>query len=211
MHALPASPPARDDAQEVEALRRGDEAAFVDLIRRHHAAMVRLALAYVGDRDTAEDVVQESWLTALRSLGRFEGRSSLKTWLSGIVINVARARRRKESRWLTFTSLFRGGDPDKGPTVDPSRFGADGAWRELPHRWDNVPESKLLGREATDKVKAAIESLPPKHREVIVLRDVAELDSREVGDLLGITPQNQRVRLHRARAAVRKALEEYLG
>jgi len=195
----------------VEALRRGDEAAFVELVRRHHGAMLRLALAYVRDRDTAEDVVQESWVTALRSLDRFEGRSSLKTWLSGIVINVARARRRKESRWLTFTSLFRGRDPDDGPTVDPSRFGADGAWREFPSRWDNVPESRLLGREANAKVRAAIEALPPKHREVIVLRDVAQLDAREVADLLGISPENQRVRLHRARAAVRRALEEYLG
>lgn len=210
MHALPAEPSGRDDASELEALRRGDEAAFVDLIRRHHGAMLRLALAHVGDREIAEDVVQESWLAALRSLDRFEGRSSVKTWISGIVINVARARRRKESRWVTFTSLFRG-DPSAGPTVQPSRFGAEGTWREPPHRWDNLPESTLLGQETAARVRAAIEALPPKHREVIVMRDVAQLDAHEVTRLLGITPENQRVRLHRARAAVRKALEDYLG
>ena len=172
---------------------------------------MRLAMAYVQDRQIAEDVVQDAWLTAIRTLDRFEERSSLKTWISGIVVNVARARRRKESRLLTFTALF-GGIADRGkPTVDPARFGGDGMWRQPPHAWDNVPEARLIGKETLGRIKAAIEVLPPKHREVIVLRDVAQLEASEVSDLLGISPVNQRVRLHRARAAVRKSLEGYLS
>jgi RNA polymerase sigma-70 factor (ECF subfamily) len=197
---------------ELEALKAGDEAAFQSLIQRYHGPMLRLATTYVGDRGVAEDVVQESWLTCVRSLDRFEGRSSLKTWIFGIVINIARARRRKEARILPFAALWRRDDSDsRRPTVDQSRFGADGMWRAWPHSWDNVPESKVIGGETLQKVKTAIDALPPKQREVILLRDVAGFAADEVSALLGISAANERVRLHRARAAVRKMLEEYLG
>jgi RNA polymerase sigma-70 factor, ECF subfamily len=196
---------------ELEALRAGDEAAFQSLIQRYHGPMLRLAMTYVGDRGVAEDVVQESWLTCLRSLDRFEGRSSLKTWLYGILVNVARSRRRKEARILPFASLWRRDDSDsRRPTVEQSRFGPDGLWRDGPRRWDNIPESKVLGDETLQHVLAAIDALPPKQREVILLRDVAGLDAGEVSALLGISAANERVRLHRARAAVRQSLEEYL-
>jgi RNA polymerase sigma-70 factor (ECF subfamily) len=196
---------------ELEALRAGDEAAFQSLIQRYHGPMLRLAMNYVGDRGVAEDVVQESWLTCLRSLDRFEGRSSLKTWLFGILVNVARARRRKESRILPFASFWRRDDSDSHrPTVDRSRFGSDGMWSNGPHSWDNVPESKVLGAETLQHVRSAIDTLPPKQREVILLRDVAGFDGGEVCALLGISPANERVRLHRARATVRQKLEEYL-
>ncbi|HEV2027655.1 MAG TPA: RNA polymerase sigma factor [Candidatus Dormibacteraeota bacterium] len=197
---------------ELEALKAGDEAAFQSLIQRYHGPMLRLAMTYVGDRGVAEDVVQESWLTCVRSLDRFEGRSSLKTWIFGIVINIARARRRKEARILPFTAFWRRDDSDSHrPTVDQSRFGSDGMWRTGPRSWDNVPESKVIGGETLQKVKTAIDALPAKQREVILLRDVAGFDSAEVSSLLGISAANERVRLHRARAAVRKMLEEYLG
>jgi RNA polymerase sigma-70 factor (ECF subfamily) len=196
---------------ELEALKAGDEAAFKALIQRYHGPMLRLAMAYVRDTGVAEEVVQESWLTCLRSLDRFEGRSSLKTWILGIVMNVARARRREESRILPFASLWRRDDSDRErPTVDPSRFGKDGMWQTLPQAWDNVPEAKVLGDETLGRVRSAIEGLPPKQREVIVLRDVAGLDADEVSGMLGISAANERVRLHRARAAVRKMLEDYL-
>jgi RNA polymerase sigma-70 factor (ECF subfamily) len=196
---------------ELEALRAGDEGAFQSLIQRYHGPMLRLAMTYVGDRGVAEDVVQEAWLTCLRSLDRFEGRSSLKTWLFGILVNVARSRRRKESRILPFASLWRRDDSDsRRPTVDRSRFGADGMWREGPHSWDNLPESKVLGKETLQHVRAAIDALPAKQREVILLRDVAGFEAGEVSSLLGISAANERVRLHRARAAVRQTLEEYL-
>lgn len=196
---------------ELEALKAGDEAAFQSLIQRYHGPMLRLALNYVGDRGVAEDVVQESWLVCLRGLDQFEGRSSLKTWIFGIAINVARSRRRKEARILPFASFWRRDDSDSHrPTVDQSRFGSDGMWRERPSTWDNLPESKVLGDETLHRVKQAIEALPPKQREVILLRDVAGFDADEVSALLRISAANERVRLHRARAAVRKMLEEYL-
>jgi len=196
---------------ELAALRVGDESAFQTLIQRYHGPMLRLAMNYVGDRGVAEDVVQETWLTCLRSLDRFEGRSSLKTWLFGILVNVARSRRRKESRILPFASLWRRDDSDRRrSTVDESRFGSDGMWRDGPGSWDNVPESKVLGDETVQLVRSAIDALPPKQREVILLRDVAGFDATEVSGLLGISAANERVRLHRARAAVRQRLEEYL-
>jgi RNA polymerase sigma-70 factor (ECF subfamily) len=196
---------------ELEALRAGDERAFIELLQRHHGALMRLAMAYLHDRELAEDTVQEGWLTVIRTLDRFEGRSSLKTWISGIVINLARSRRRKESRLGALTTWL-GDIADRGrPTVDPARFGSDGTWLELPTSWDNLPESRLLARETLEQIRSAIEDLPPRHREVIVLRDVAQLQGAEVSRLLGISAENQRVRLHRARAAVRRKLEEYLA
>jgi RNA polymerase sigma-70 factor, ECF subfamily len=196
---------------ELAALRAGDEGAFQSLIQRYHGPMLRLAMTYVADRGVAEDVVQETWLTCLRSLDRFEGRSSLKTWIFGIVINIARSRRRKESRILPFASFWRrDGAEGNRPTVDQSRFGSDGMWRDGPHSWDNLPESKVLGDETLQHVRAAIDALPPKQREVILLRDVAGFEAGEVSALLGISAANGRVRLHRARAAVRQSLEEYL-
>jgi RNA polymerase sigma-70 factor (ECF subfamily) len=201
----------RTEASELDALRRGDEAAFVAALQRYHAPLMRLAMTYLHSREQAEDVVQEAWLTAIRSLDRFESRSSLKTWISGIVINLARARRRKESRLVAFTSLLAELGSGRTPTVDRSRFGPDGAWRTAPSSWENVPEATFLSQETLGRIKAAIEDLPPKHREVMVLRDVVQLEAGQVEEMLGISAENQRVRLHRARAAVRKALEEYLA
>jgi len=196
---------------DLDALKSGDEAAFEALIGRYHGPMMRLAMSYLRDRGAAEDAVQETWLTCLRTLNKFEGRSALKTWVFGILLNVARSRHRKESRILPFTSLFRrDGGEGRGPTVDQRRFGTDGLWSAPPDSWSNVPESKLLGRETIDQVKAAIEALPAKQREVVILRDVAGFDADEVCGLLSISAANQRVRLHRGRASVRKALEEYL-
>ncbi len=195
---------------DLEALKSGDEAAFQALVARMHGPLMRLATGYVRDRAIAEDVVQETWLTCLDRLPGFEGRSSFKTWLYGIALNVARSRRRRERRWLPFSSWGRDDSDSQGPTVDRNRFGSDGMWKAAPDPWTNIPESALLGAETMQRLRAAIDSLPAKQREVIVLRDVAGLEAAEVTRLLGISPENQRVRLHRARAAVRKMLEDYL-
>ena len=201
----------RPDDSDLAALKAGDEAVFQALVQRYHGPLMRLAVGYVRDRSAAEDVVQETWLTCLRSLDRFEGRSSLKTWIFGIALNVARTRRRKDARVLPFASLFRRDDSDSSaPTVDPRRFGSEGKWRTPPDDWSNVPESHVLSRETLDRVRSAIDRLPPRQREVIILRDVAGFDAQTVSAVLAITPENQRMRLHRARAAVRKVLEEYL-
>jgi RNA polymerase sigma-70 factor (ECF subfamily) len=196
---------------ELEALKAGDEAAFRALIERYHGPMMRLAMAYVRDRGVAEEVVQETWLTCLRSLDKFEGRSSLKTWIFGIAMNVARSRRRNEARILPFASFWQRDDSDRRrPTVDPSRFGRDGLWASRPDSWSSLPESTVLSNETLQRVKEAIDALPAKQRDVITLRDVAGLSADEVCGLLSISAENQRVRLHRARASVRKMLEEYL-
>ena len=196
---------------DLEALRSGDEAAFEALIGRYHGSMLRLAMSYLRDRGAAEDAVQETWLTCLRTLDRFEGRSSLKTWIFGILLNVARARRRKESRIQPFTSLLRRvAGEGRGPTVDPQRFDGHGMWLATPDSWSNLPESRMLSSETIGQVKIAIEGLPAGQREVVILRDVAGFEADEVCTLLSISSANQRVRLHRGRASVRKVLEVYL-
>jgi RNA polymerase sigma-70 factor (ECF subfamily) len=197
---------------ELAGILGGDEAEFEALFKRYHGPLLRLAMSYLGDRDSAEDAVQETWLTCLRSLDRFEGRSSFKTWLFGILVNLCRSRLRRRSRLIPFSSLLRrdGRDPRR-PTVDPDRFGTDGSWTSIPDSWAEVPEEKLLGRETQEMVLAAIDALPAKQREVILLRDVAGWSAEEVRTLLEISDANQRVRLHRARTAVRSALEEYLA
>ena len=196
---------------ELEAIQAGNEVAFEAMITRYHGPLMRLAMVYVRDHGVAEDVVQETWLTCLRSLDRFEGRSSLKTWIFGILMNIARSRRRKESRVLPFSSLFsRDLSDSRRPTVDPHRFGSKGLWVTPPDSWSNLPESRVINQEAVDRVKVAIEGLPEKQREVVVLRDVAGMDPDEVCQLLSISAANQRVRLHRGRAAVRRVLEDYL-
>ena len=195
---------------ELDALRAGDEAAFAALLDRYHGPLFRLAMSHLRDRDAAEDAVQETWLRVLAGLDRFEGRSSLKTWIFGILLNVVRSRRRRESRLLPFTSLFRHDEPGIGPIVDPDRFNSDGRWTSLPDNWAGLPESRLLSQEVLGRVGAAIDELPPKLREVIQLRDVAGLPAAEVATLLGISEANQRVRLHRARGHVRRVLEDYL-
>ena len=195
---------------ELEALKAGDAAAFEALLDRYHGPLLRVALGYVRDREAAEDAVQETWLRVLAGLDRFEGRSTLKTWIFGILLNVARSRRRRDRRILPFSSLFRRDQPGSEPIVDPDRFNAEGRWTSLPENWESLPEARLMSREVLDRVGAAIDELPPKLREVILLRDVADWSAEEAASLLGISAANQRVRLHRARGHVRRVLEEYL-
>jgi RNA polymerase sigma-70 factor (ECF subfamily) len=172
--------------------------------------MLRVAEMYVSSRAVAEDVVQEAWVGVLRGIGRFEGRSSLKTWLYRIVANTAKTRGVRESRSVPFSSLGDGGDEG---TVDPDRFIGSGErfpghWAVPPQAW--APESRLLADEALEVVERAIEMLPPAQRAVITMRDVQGFTSEEVCNALDLTETNQRVLLHRARAKVRSALEEYM-
>src|SRR5829696_4494513 len=201
-----------DDAARVARLREGDEAAFMELIDRYGATMVRVAQMYVRDRGTAEEVVQETWLAVLNGIDRFEGRSSLKTWLFRILTNRAKTRGEREGRTVPFSSLASAGEEDE-PSVDPDRFlGPDsqypGAWAAPPRAW---PQDEVLGRETLGVIEMAIEQLPESQREVIRLRDVEGWDPMEVADALEISDGNQRVLLHRARSKVRAAVEVYLN
>jgi RNA polymerase sigma-70 factor, ECF subfamily len=203
-----------EDLRTVDALRAGDERVFRELIERYTASMIRVALMYVRTRAVAEEVVQDTWIGVLRSLPRFEGRSSLRTWIFRILANQARTRARREARSVPFSSLA--GPGEDGPTVDPDRFlGADHPafpdhWASPPRSWEGMPEQELLAGETRERVRDAIDMLPASQRAVISLRDVEGWSSQEVCDLLDISEGNQRVLLHRARAKVREALEEYL-
>ena len=207
---------AADERDLVAALRRGDEEAFVALVRRHNPAMLRLALAYVGDRAVAEDVVQETWQALVEGLNRFEGRSTLKTWLLHVVSNRARTRWARERRSVPFAALARSEAEADEPAVDPDRFfgadgpGAPGHWCSPPRSWDGAPEERLLAGETRARIAAAIATLSPVQRTVITLRDVEGWSADEVRNILDISETNVRVLLHRARSKVRRALEQYL-
>lgn len=199
------------DARLLEGLRAGDEAAFVALMREYGAGMLRVAMMYVSSRAVAEEVVQEAWLGVLKGIGRFEGRSSLKTWLFRIVANTAKTRGMRESRSIPFSSL--GDNASDEPTVDPERFLGSGErfpghWAVPPQAW--APEGRLLSQEALAVIEREIDRLPPAQRAVITMRDVQGFTSEEVCNALDVTETNQRVLLHRARARVRAALEEYM-
>ena len=200
------------EAALVARLRDGDESAFSQLIDSYGATMLRVARMYVRDRATAEEVVQETWLAVLNGIDRFEGRSSLKTWLFRILTNRAKTRGERDGRIVPFSALAGAGTEADEPSVDPDRFlGPDspepGAWAAPPRAW---PQDKLLERETLGVIRSAIEQLPETQREVIRLRDVEGWSPMEVAEALEISDGNQRVLLHRARSKVRAALELYL-
>lgn len=217
---LPAGPApslaSEADLKLIEALRQGDEAAFVMLIDQYHTSLFRVALIYIANPAVAEEVVQETWIGVLQGIHRFEGRSSLKTWIFRILINQAKKRAQREDRQIPFSALWDAEAEPYEPAVAPERFRpADdpewaGHWVSQPERWDDIPESRLLSEETQAYLLQAIEALPPNQREVITLRDVEGWRPEEVCNLLGITEVNQRVLLHRARSKVRGALEQYL-
>lgn len=204
-----------EDLRLVQALLAGDEQAFMMLVDRYGPAMLRLAMMYVPTRAVAEDVVQDAWVGVLKGLDRFQGRSSLRTWIFRILVNTAKTRGLKERRAIPFSSLW-SPDPESEPAVDPDRFRPagdprPGGWLEgQPASWEGVPEERLLSQETLERIGEIIESLPPNQREVIRLRDVLGWSSAEVCDALGISETNQRVLLHRARSKVRAMLERYL-
>jgi RNA polymerase sigma-70 factor (ECF subfamily) len=195
-------------------LRDGDEQTFTELVTRLARPMLAVAASYVPSRTVAEEVVQETWLAVLTGLDRFEGRSALRTWVFSILLNIARNRGVRERRSVPFSSAFPD-DAETGPTVDPARFRPHGQewpghWATPPRRWD-LPESALLSREVRTRLRSALESLPPRQRTVVHLRDVQGFDADEVCEMLGIEAGNQRVLLHRGRAKLRQALEDYMN
>jgi RNA polymerase sigma-70 factor (ECF subfamily) len=195
-----------DDARLVERLRSRDEQAFAELVRRHNPALLRVARLFVPTAAVAEDVVADTWLGVLKGIDRFEGRSSLKTWIFRILTNTAKTRGQHEGRSLPFSAL----EDEEGPfepAVERERFTGAGHWGVPPRAW---PEERLLRAETRAVIESAIEQLPPTQRTVIELRDVEGWSAEEVRNALDLSETNQRVLLHRARAKVRRALEQYL-
>lgn len=201
-----------DEASLLTLLRQRDEMAFTQLVEQYHPSLVRLAQIYVQDSTWAEEVAQETWLAVLHGLDRFEGRSSLKTWIFTILTNKAKTRSQREKRSSVFSD-FEDADSDS-PTVDPSRFRTEGRWENHwvagPTAWENIPEGSTLRTEMMRLVREAIDALPENQRLVLTLHDRDELSVDEICNVLGISETNQRVLLHRARAKVRQALDDYL-
>ncbi|MBV9601372.1 MAG: sigma-70 family RNA polymerase sigma factor [Chloroflexi bacterium] len=206
---------AEDEAAMVNALLQGDERAFEWLVQQHHTTLVRLALRYVHDPAVAEDVTQETWLHVLKGLPRFQFRSSLKTWMSQILMNRARTRARRDRRSLPFADAWLATLAEGEAAVDQDRFVASDSpanadrWASAPRPF--APEERVLAHETQALVERAIADLPVAQREVITLRDVEGQTAAEVCNTLGLSETNQRVLLHRARSRVRAALERYLS
>jgi RNA polymerase sigma-70 factor, ECF subfamily len=201
------------EAELLARLRAGDERAFESLVETYHGTMIAVARTYVKTGDVAEEVVQEAWLGVLKGLDRFEGRSSLKTWILRILVNTAMTRGGREARTVPFSSLAPADEEE--PAVQPERFRPPGEafaghWTAYPRDWSSLPEKGALGRETLDVVKRAIEELPASQRPVITMRDIAGCSAEEVCEALDVSAGNQRVLLHRARSHVRAALERHL-
>src|SRR5712664_2225363 len=196
------------DSPMVEALRAGDERVFLELVGQLHGAMVRFARGFVGSDAAAEDVVQDAWAAVLEGIDRFEGRSALRSWILGIVANLARTRAVGDRRSVPLSAL----QPDDERAVEASEFLPDthsrwaGHWARWPEPW---PDQCLLSRETMQHVREAIDRLPQGQRAVIQLRDVEGCTAEEVCEALGLSEVNQRVLLHRARSRVRKEIARH--
>lgn len=190
------------DSELLGRLRAGDEQAFAALVARYQSTMLTLASGYVPSRAVAEEVVQDTWLAVLRGLNSFEGRSSMRTWLFRILVNRARTAGARERRTVAVE--------DMGPVVDQSRFDAAGSWSAPPERWEQV-DDRMMAAKMADRIRAAIDTLPARQREIVILRDVEGLTSEEVCSVLEISVVNQRVLLHRGRSKLRQALESEFG
>ncbi len=194
-----------DDVVALRALLDGDEKAFTELVRRHHASMVRVARCYVGNQSSAEDVAQDTWVAIIKGADRFEGRSSFVTWLFRILVNRARTSGVRESRTAPVDVA------ESGPSVDAARFDEGGMWAEPPTPFTDVVDGRLEDAEAVAAIRLAMADLPGLQQGVVTLRDVEGLSTMEVAEVLGMTEGNVRVVLHRARARIRAAVETAEG
>lgn len=197
------------DEDLVRRLRLGDEIAFREVIRRHHARLLGLAKTFVGNGATAEEVVQDTWLAVIEGIGRLDQPSSLKSWIYTILANKARRRAARDRRISLFADMSAG---DEGaPAVDPSRFTHRGFWTDTVALWDlRDPERIVAGRQIWAYTLTAIDNLPPRQKAVVLLRDVEGLNASDACEILGIAESHQRVLLHRGRAKLRQAIEEFL-
>ncbi len=215
-------PPAAENSEAllVAALRRRDEATFEALITRYYAAMMRVATSYVRTREEAEEVVQDTWVAVLHGIDRFEGRSSLQTWIFRILVNRARTRARRESRMLPFSSLA----PAFGATGDGrsatgagddevdlllARAAVEASRFEVTPSPPPPPDARVLADELFRRLERSMATLPPRQQEVVKLRDLEGWSAAEVCEELSVSAANQRVLLHRARSRIRDTLGDY--
>ena len=208
----PVRPPPPDESALVARLREGDSRTFRDLVTAHQAGLLRLASTFVPSLAVAEEVVQETWIAVIRGIDRFEQRSALKTWITRILVNIARTKGVKERRTVPMGSLL--SDGADGAAVSPDRFVGPpgrGGWAQPPARWSELPEEVCLSSATVTKVIDTVRLLPEQQKWVVMLRDVEDWSSSEVCEALGLTEVNQRVLLHRGRSTLRNMLERQLG
>ena len=205
---------ASEEQALIAQLRKGDERAFNELVTKQHGGLIRMAMGFVADREVAEEVVQDTWMVVIENLDQFEGRSSLRSWIFGILIHKAKDRGVREKRHRTF-SAFESHDDESEEAVDPARFHRLGEWAGKwafpPQPWDDqTPEKLLASKQAITAMLRTIDELAPTLKTVLMLRDIEGVESAEVCKMLKITETNLYVRLHRAREQVRRAVETYL-
>jgi RNA polymerase sigma-70 factor (ECF subfamily) len=200
-----------DRPEFLARLRAGDPGAFRVLVTRFHVSLTRVAASVIGSRAQAEEVVQDAWLAVFSGVGRFEGRSSVITWIFTIVMNRARTRAAREGRLIGLPAILDGAEPGER-AVPLSAFQPDGHWVTAPRLWDELdPERMVAGRQIWQHAQDAVDALPAGQRAVIVLRDLEGRTAEEACAILQITPENQRVLLHRARGRVRRVLDGLAG
>ena len=204
-----------EELELIESLRKGEESAFATLIERYHGRLLRFAQTFVSNQAVAEEVVQETWMAVLEGIHRFEGRSSLKTWIFQILQNLAKTKGKREHRYISFFDVANATSQEENSVMEPERVRTSshltGHWAILPTtRDENTPERLLESKEILAQIEKVIQSLPSYQRQVIILHDIDGVDSEEICQMLNITPTNQRVLLHRARLKVRRALHPYL-
>jgi RNA polymerase sigma-70 factor, ECF subfamily len=200
-----------DQTVLLERLRLGDSEAFAQLVRQHHASMVRVAETFVPNRAIAEEVVQDTWIAVIKGLPRFEGRSLLRTWIFTILCNQARTRGQREHRSQPAADPTGEIDSDGDRSVPAARFAGPpgrGAWAQPVARWHDDPVIRHQSDETLRLVADTLRQMPEQRRRVMVLRDIEGWSSHEVREIMGISEANQRVLLHRARIQVRARLEQ---
>jgi len=186
------------DVELLSRLRNGNEEAFVKLVSRYQQPMLRLARSMVSSHAVAEEAVQDTWMGVVRGIDRFEGRSALKTWMFRILVNRARSAGSREHLNVPIEALH---------AVDPSRFDEQGHWADPVDRWTEHSDERLDAAAWVPLLKSALDDLPPRQREVVILRDVEGLSGDETCEVLGISKGNQRILLHRGRSRLREILD----
>ena len=174
-------------------------------------SLVGVATAIIGSRAQAEEVVQDTWLAVFAGVDRFEHRSSLVTWVFSIMLNRARSRASREGRLVGLPPVLEGTEPG-GRAADETEFKPDGHWQGVPRLWDELSPERIVGdRQLWDHVTQAIERLPASQRAVIVLREMEGREAEEACEVLGISAENQRVLLHRARGRIRQTINALIS
>lgn len=197
------------EAQIIERLLAGDESAFASLVDEHHCALCKVASFFVVNASVAEEVVQETWLAVIHGLAKFEHRSSLKTWIFGILINMAKKRAKRDARSIAWSS-FSAQHIEDMPDPDQHRFKSNGRWSVPPGVWTETPEDDFLHSRLLEVVHETIETLPIPQRIVVTMCDLEGMCTADVCAVLHVSHNHQRVLLHRARATIREAVEVYL-